>query len=78
MPTELETLRAKLAEAEAKLAKKAIVTMKVSEKGALSLYGLNAKWPVTLYKEQWLTVIRMAPAIVEFIAANDHKLKAKE
>jgi hypothetical protein len=78
MPTELETLRARLADAEAKLAKKATVTMKVSEKGALSLYGLNAKWPVTLYKEQWHTVIRMAPAIVEFIAANDHKLKAKE
>ena len=59
MPTELETLKAKLAAAEAKLAKKATVTMKVSEKGAQSLYGLNAKWPVTLYKEQWHTVIRM-------------------
>ena len=78
MPTELETLRARLADAEAKLAKKATITMKVSEKGALSIYGLNAKWPVTLYKEQWHTVIRMAPAIVEFIAANDQKLKAKE
>lgn len=78
MPSELETLRSKLAAAEAKLAKKATITMKVSEKGALSLYGLNAKWPVTLYKEQWHTVIRMAPAIVDFLAANDHLLKAKE
>jgi len=77
MPSELEELKTKLAAAEAKLAKKATITMKVSEKGGLSLYGLG-RWPVTLYKEQWHAIIRMAPAIVEFIAANDHLLKAKE
>ena len=77
MPSELETLKAKLAAAEAKLAKKATITMKVSEKGALSLYGLG-RWPVTLYKGQWASVIRMAPAIVDFIAQNDHLLHSKE
>jgi len=76
MPSELEILKAKLAAAEAKLAKKSPITMKVSAKGGLSLYGLG-RWPVTLYKEQWHSVIRLAPSIVEFMQKNDHLLAAK-
>jgi hypothetical protein len=51
--------------------------LKVSEKGALSVYGLG-RFPVTLYREQWEKLLGMADAIREFIQANDHSLKKKE
>lgn len=52
------------------------ISMKVSEKGALSIYGMG-RFPVTLYKEQWLKLMNMASDIRAFIAANDEKLKTK-
>ena len=51
--------------------------MKVSEKGAVSIYGMG-RFPVTLYKEQWLKLLGMADEIRAFIAANDAQLKAKD
>ena len=51
--------------------------MKVSEKGALSIYGMG-RFPVTLYKEQWLKLLGMANEIGAFIKANDAQLKAKD
>ena len=51
--------------------------MKVSEKGAVSVYGMG-RFPVTLYKEQWLRLLDMATEIRAFIAANESKLKPKE
>ncbi len=53
------------------------LAMKVSEKGALSVYGMG-RFPVTLYKEQWLRLLTMADEIKAFIAANDASLKSKE
>jgi hypothetical protein len=53
------------------------ISMKVSEKGALSIYGMG-RFPVTLYKEQWLKLLGMADDIRAFIAANDGQLKTKE
>jgi hypothetical protein len=53
------------------------IRMKVSEKGALSIYGMG-RFPVTLYKEQWLKLLDMSADIRAFIAANESKLKAKE
>jgi hypothetical protein len=53
------------------------ISMKVSEKGALSIYGMG-RFPVTLYKEQWLKLLAMAEDIRAFIAANDAQLKSKE
>ena len=53
------------------------VQMKVSEKGAVSVYGMG-RFPVTLYKEQWLKLLDMAAEIRAFIAANEAQLKAKE
>ena len=50
--------------------------MKVSEKGGLSVYGMG-RFPVTLYKEQWLTLLNMAADIRAFIAAHDGALKSK-
>lgn len=53
------------------------VSLKVSEKGALSVYGLG-RFPVTLYKEQWKKLLEQSDAIQKFIADNDHALKTKE
>lgn len=53
------------------------VRMKVSEKGALSIYGMG-RFPVTLYKEQWLKLLGMSDEIRAFITANEAQLKAKE
>jgi hypothetical protein len=53
------------------------VSMKVSEKGGLSVYGLG-RFPITLYKEQWTRLLDMSDDIRQFIAANEGKLKTKE
>ena len=52
------------------------ISLKVSEKGGLSVYGLG-RFPVTLYKEQWLKLLGMADDIRAFIEANDSELKSK-
>ena len=51
-------------------------SLKVSEKGGVSVYGLG-RFPVTLYKEQWTRLLDMADDIRAFIKENDGKLKAK-
>jgi hypothetical protein len=53
------------------------LTLKVSEKGAVCLYGMG-KWPVTLYANQWLKVLDMAEQIKGFIKANKALLSVKE
>ena len=53
------------------------VSLKVSEKGGLSVYGLG-RFPVTLYKEQWTKLLDMADEIRTFIATHDRELKTKE
>ena len=52
------------------------VSLKVSAKGGVSVYGLG-RFPITLYKEQWLTLLDMSEAIRGFIAANEGELKSK-
>jgi hypothetical protein len=51
--------------------------MKVSEKGAVSIYGMG-RFPVTLYKEQWLKLLDMSAEIRAFIAEHESQLKAKD
>ena len=46
------------------------IRMKVSEKGAVSVYGMG-RFPVTLYKEQWLKLLDLSDDIRAFIAANE-------
>ena len=53
------------------------ISMKVSEKGALSIYGMG-RFPVTLYKEQWLKLLDVADYIRTFIAAHEGQLKSKQ
>ena len=75
MKAELEKLRA---ENEAlKKTKEKGLTMKIGEKGGLSVYGLG-RFPVTLYKEQWIRLLAMADEIRNFIQTNDDKLKSRE
>ncbi len=52
-------------------------TLRVSEKGAISAYGMG-RFPVTLYKEQWEKLLAHADEVRKFIAENDHLLKKKE
>jgi hypothetical protein len=51
--------------------------LKVSEKGALSVYGMG-RFPVTLYREQWEKLLAMADEIRQFIHDNTDLLKKKE
>jgi hypothetical protein len=75
MKEELERLRAE----NERLKKRSSrgVTMKVSEKGGLSVYGLG-RFPVTLYKEQWIRLLDMADDIRSFMRENDGALKSKD
>ena len=52
------------------------VSLKVSEKGGVSVYGLG-RFPVTLYKEQWVKLLDMSDDIRTFIREHDAELKAK-
>lgn len=76
LQAELERLRAEN-EALKTSRRGGAVSMKVSEKGAVSVYGLG-RFPVTLYQEQWIKLLGMAPDIKEFIEENKAKLKTKE
>jgi hypothetical protein len=75
MKNELERLR----QENAALKKGAAtgISMKVSEKGGLSVYGMG-RFPITLYKEQWLKLLEMSEEIRAFIAANQGTLKTKD
>lgn len=75
MKAELERLRAENAQLKNK--KREGLSLKVSDKGVVSLYGMG-RFPVTLYKEQWLRVLAAASEIEKFIQENESKLKTKE
>jgi hypothetical protein len=74
---ELERLRQENAALKAQKPKPGQFSMKVSEKGGLSIYGLG-RFPVTLYQEQWGKLLEHADEIREFIQANQGQLKKKE
>jgi len=71
---ELERLRAENEALKAKISRP--TSIRVSEKGAVSVYGLG-RFPVTLYKEQWLKLLAMADDIRKFIAENEARLRVK-
>ncbi|MFN7950426.1 MAG: hypothetical protein U0610_01785 [bacterium] len=75
MQAELDRLRAEN-DALKRRSQKGL-SLKVSEKGALSVYGLG-RFPVTLYREQWEKLLDMADDIRSFIRENDATLKKKE
>lgn len=74
LKAELERLRAE--NERLKQTKPRTVSLKVSDKGGVSVYGLG-RFPVTLYKEQWTKLLDMADEIRAFIKENESKLKTK-
>ena len=62
---------------EAAEAKRGTLYCKVSEKGAISVYGLQ-RMPVTLYTEQWTRLLDFSDEIRSFAKVNDASLKKKE
>ena len=70
-------LEAEIARLRGKLEKKNKLTLKVSEKGGASLYGIG-RFPLTLYKQQWVRVLDHADEIRTFLVDHDHVLKAKD
>jgi hypothetical protein len=64
-----------LAEADEK--KRGTLYCKVSEKGAVSVYGLQ-RMPVTLYVEQWERLLDFGEEVRQFLKDNDSRLKRKE
>lgn len=75
LQAELERLRAE--NESLKQRRTGAISMKVSEKGAVSVYGLG-RFPVTLYQEQWQKLLGIADEIRAFIAENRSRLKVKE
>ena len=75
LKAELERLKAENQALKARGSKG--VSLKVSEKGGVSVYGLG-RFPVTLYQEQWLKLLDLADEIRSFIRENEPRLKKKE
>ena len=72
--SELEQLKAENARLRSERGR--TVSLKVSGKGGVSVYGLG-RFPVTLYKEQWTKLLAMTDEIRAFIKEHDAELKAK-
>jgi hypothetical protein len=72
-----EELKAQLAALEAKQQRTGSMSFKVSDKGAVSVYGLG-RFPVTLYYEQWLKLLDRAQDLRDFLDENKSKLKLKD
>jgi len=72
-----EQMATRIAELEKRIAKTPVLRFKVSEKGAVSVYGMG-RFPVTLYLEQWETLLSHADDLREFIETNRAQLKTKE
>jgi len=75
LKAEVERLKAENAALKARATRG--VSIKVSEKGGVSIYGLG-RFPVTLYKEQWARLLEMADDIRTFLREHDAHLKSKE
>jgi hypothetical protein len=71
---ELERLRAENEALKAKQTRQ--LRLQVSQKGAVSLYGIR-RFPITFYAEEWDTVLGMADEVRSFIQENESELKRR-
>jgi hypothetical protein len=74
---QIAALQAENAALKAKAHKTISLSLKVTEKGGVSLYGLG-RFPVTLYKSQWDALLAKKDAIVSFLKENEAVLSVKE
>jgi hypothetical protein len=75
-----QEMRARIAELEAKLAeanKPKALSIKIGEKGGIVVAGLNARFPVTLYADQWARLAAFMPTVLEFAKKNAADLAVK-
>ncbi len=78
LKAELERLKSENESLKAQSkAKPGQFSLKVSEKGGVSVYGLG-RFPVTLYQEQWNKLLERADEVRDFITANESRLKKKD
>lgn len=73
MQSEIERLRALLAQANQPRA----LRCKVSSKGGVSVYGLNARFPVTLYEDQWTRLLDYADSVRAFMKEHKAEMAVK-
>jgi hypothetical protein len=73
----LEQIMAENAALKAQLARRSTCSLKVSAKGAVSLYGLG-RFPVTLYQSQWARLISNVKEIESFITTHGAELATRE
>ena len=69
-------LQERIKELEQRFARQSTLTLKVSKKGAVSVYGLG-RWPVTLYREQMERFLALAPKIQSFMTLHARELTSK-
>ena len=74
---EIERLKAENEKLRANEKSAGSIHFKVSQKGAVSVYGLG-RFPVTLYKEQWQRLLEKKEGILDFIKRNEKDLKSKD
>lgn len=77
MQAELAKLKAENEALKAKQAARNKLTLKLSEKGGVSLYGLG-RFPVTLYGSQWERLLGFVDEIRAFLQENADKLATKD
>lgn len=76
MMAELEAARAENARLKAQQERQQTLTLKISEKGGISVYGLG-RFPVTLYAEQWEKIGKLIPTLAQFAKANAQELRRR-
>jgi hypothetical protein len=74
---QIAQLKATIARLEAAKAAKQVLSFRVSEKKALSVYGLG-RFPVTLYKSQWKRLLAEVDNIKALLDLYDGELAEKE
>ena len=74
LQAQLEAAKAELAAAKA--AKRREIRLQVSQKGAISIYGIR-RMPITMYVDEWATILGMADEIATFGEQNADRLSRK-